>query len=68
MVFEIFLCAATGKMSKVLEKDETVDELAERLISELKANRPVSSLRVLGRGPKEQGQRRESSKINRCLT
>ena len=55
-------------MSKVLEKDETVGELAERLISELKANRPASSLRVLGRGPKEQGQRRESSKINRCLT
>ncbi len=49
-------------MNKVLEKDETVTELAERLISELKANRPAPRLRVLRRGPEEQGQRRESAK------
>jgi hypothetical protein len=54
-------------MSKFLEKGETVAELAERLISELKANRRAQSSRVLRRGPEEQGQRRESSKINRCL-
>jgi hypothetical protein len=49
-------------MNKVLEKDETVAELAERLISELKANHRAQSLRLLRQGSEEQGQRRESSK------
>ncbi len=49
-------------MGKVLEKDETVAELAERLISELKVNRPAQSSSVLRRGSEGQGQRRESPK------
>ncbi len=49
-------------MGKFLEKDETVAELAERLISELKANRPAQSSSVLRRGSEGQGQRRESPK------
>lgn len=47
-------------MDKVLTKDETVAELAERLISELKANRLAQSSNVLRRGSEGQGQRRES--------
>ncbi len=49
-------------MDKLLEKDETITELAERLISELNASRPAPSSGVLRRGPEEQGRRRESSK------